>query len=173
MRPYNIPKGRRNQTRRGQSKRVKFEHPVLRLFSIFMVMGIGVALAGMIALKLYLISLPPIKNLNTLKPNIVTTFCASDGQVIKTFAAYTFANVELKEVPKQLVQALIATEDKRFFEQKANGSYPSRVGAFPILCVPSNRRGGGGQDFKGDKSAFHAGKPPIFVRIPLAKQKRI
>ena len=70
----------------------------------------------MIALKLYLISLPPIKNLNSLKPNIVTTFCANDGQVIKTFAGYTFANVELKEVPPQLVQALLATEDKNFYK---------------------------------------------------------
>ena len=67
-------------------------------------------------MKLYLTSLPPIKNLNTLKPNIVTTFCASDGEVIKTFAAYTYANVELKEVPDQLVKALIATEDKNFYK---------------------------------------------------------
>lgn len=115
MRPYNIPKGRRGNSKRGKSKRVTFENPILKMISTVAVVGIGVALAGMIALKLYLISLPPIKNLNTLKPNIVTTFCASDGQVIKTFAAYTFANVELKEVPKQLVQALIATEDKNFY----------------------------------------------------------
>ena len=81
MRTYNIPKSRRNSSKRKSSKRVSFENPVLRFLSIIFVMGIGVALAGMIALKLYLISLPPIKNLNTLKPNIVTTFCASDGQV--------------------------------------------------------------------------------------------
>ena len=31
-------------------------------------------------------------------------------------AAYTFANVELREVPKPLVQALIATEDKNFYK---------------------------------------------------------
>ena len=116
MKPYNIPKGRRSNSKRGVSKRVKFEHPILRLFSILIVMAVGMSLAGLIALKLYLISLPPIKNLNTLKPNIITTFCSSDGQVIKTFAAYTFANVELKEVPKELVQALIATEDKNFYK---------------------------------------------------------
>lgn len=116
MKPYSIPKGRRSNSRRGQTKRIRFEHPILRIFSILTVMALGIGLAGMIALKLYLISLPPIKNLNTLKPNIVTTFCSSDGQVIKTFAAYTFANVELKEVPKELVQALIATEDKNFYK---------------------------------------------------------
>ncbi len=116
MGPYNIPKTRKTNTVRRQSKRNKSENPVIKVISIVFVMGIGFLLAGMLALKLYLISLPPIKNLNTLKPNIVTTFCANDGRIIKTFAAYTFANVELKEVPMQLVQALISTEDKNFYK---------------------------------------------------------
>ena len=115
MRTYNIPKGRRGQAKT-KSRKVTYDNPILKFISVVLVVGIGVILAGMIALKLYLMSLPEIKNLNTLKPNIVTTFCASDGQVIKTFAAYTFANVELREVPKQLVQALIATEDKNFYK---------------------------------------------------------
>ena len=112
MRPYNIPKGKR----RGKIKKEKLSNPFVKMFSTFFVFAIGVSLAGMIALKLYLISLPPIKNLNSLKPNIVTTFCASNGDVIKTFAAFTFSNVELREVPKQLTQALIATEDKNFYK---------------------------------------------------------
>ena len=112
MRQYNVPRGRK----KGSSKRVTFDNPLLKFLTYVFVFFIGVALAGMLALKLYLMSLPPIKNLNTLKPNIVTTFCASDGQVIKTFAAYTFSNVELKEVPEQLIQALIATEDKNFYK---------------------------------------------------------
>ncbi len=114
MKPYKIPRGRSY----GKSKIVTYDNPVLKLITYLAVLGIGVALAGMIALKLYLISLPPIKNLNSLKPNIVTTFCASGGEVIKTFAAYTYSNVELKEVPQQLVQALIATEDKNFYKHK-------------------------------------------------------
>ena len=112
MRTYNVPRGRK----RGKSKKVTFDKSILSMLSGLAVFGLGVILAGMLALKMYLISLPPIKNLNSLKPNIVTTFCSSDGQVIKTFAAYTFANVELKEVPKQLTQALIATEDKNFYK---------------------------------------------------------
>ena len=114
MKPYNIPRGRN----RGKSRSVSYENPILKLVTYFIVLGIGVTLAAMIALKFYLISLPPIRNLNSLKPNIVTTFCASGGEVIKTFAAYTYSNVELKEVPQQLVQALIATEDKNFYKHK-------------------------------------------------------
>ena len=112
MKQYNIPKSRR----RGKSRKNGVENPLFKTITSVMVFLIGVGLAGMLALKLYLISLPPIKNLNSLKPNIVTTFCASNGEVIKTFAAYTFSNVELKEVPKQLTQALIATEDKNFYK---------------------------------------------------------
>lgn len=106
-----IPKSRRKKS----SKRLIIENPALQLVMGILVFALGVILAGMIALKLYLVSLPPIKNLNTLKPNIVTTFCASDGEVIKTFAAYTYSNVELKEVPETLVKAFIATEDKNFY----------------------------------------------------------
>ncbi len=109
---YSIPKNRKKK----YSKRVTMDNPLLNFLTVFVVFCLGVFLAGMIALKLYLMSLPPIKNLNTLKPNIVTTFCASDGEVIKTFAAYTYSNVELKEVPEQLVKALIATEDKNFYK---------------------------------------------------------
>lgn len=110
---YNVPRGRRKRS--SSAGRISFENPMLKLITTIVVFVIGVFFAGLLALKLYLISLPPIKNLNSLKPNIVTTFCANDGRVIKTFAAYTYSNVDLKEVPEQLIQALISTEDKNFY----------------------------------------------------------
>ena len=111
---YNVP---RYKTRKSKG-RISIDNPLLSLVLYLAVFVIGIALACLIALKLYLVSLPPIKNLNTLKPNIVTTFCAGDGEVIKTFAAYTYSNVELKDVPEQLVKALIATEDKNFYKHE-------------------------------------------------------
>ncbi len=114
MGSYNVPRNRR----RGNKGRVSVDNPIASLLLYTSVFCIGIILAGFLALKLYLVSLPPIKNLNTLKPNIVTTFCAGNGEVIKTFAAYTYSNVELKEVPEQLVKALIATEDKNFYKHE-------------------------------------------------------
>ncbi len=108
-----VPKNRKRA-----NKRVSVENPLLRFLTTIIVFAIGVLLAGMIALKFYLVSLPPIKNLNSLKPNIVTTFCAGDGEVIKTFAAFAYSNVELKDVPENLVKALIATEDKHFYSHQ-------------------------------------------------------
>lgn len=75
-------------------------------------------LAGFVALNLYLSSLPPIEHLEDFKPNIVTKFYSEDGEIIKTFTAYTYDKVELKDVPEELKEAIIATEDKNFYHHR-------------------------------------------------------
>lgn len=79
---------------------------------------VSILLAGLVAFKLYLISLPPIENLNEFKPNIVTKFYSNDGEVIKTFTAFTFEKVDLVDIPQNLTNAVIATEDKNFYKHK-------------------------------------------------------
>lgn len=73
------------------------------------------SLAGVASLELYLSSLPPINNLEQFKPNIVTKIYSSDDEIIKTFTAYTYEKIELKDIPDNLKKALIATEDKNFY----------------------------------------------------------
>lgn len=77
---------------------------------------ISIFLAVLVAFNLYLISLPPIQNLNEFKPNIVTKFYSKDDEVIKTFTAFTFQKVDLDNIPENLVHAVIATEDKNFYK---------------------------------------------------------
>lgn len=78
-------------------------------------MGCACALAGIASFELYLSSLPPINNLEQFKPNIVTKIYSSDDEIIKTFTAYTYEKIELKDIPDNLKKALIATEDKNFY----------------------------------------------------------
>ncbi len=87
----------------------------LRNFAIFCAACI---LAAGVAFELYLSSLSPIKNLEEFKPNIVTKFYSSDGEIIKTFTAYTFQKVDIENVPDELKEALIATEDKNFYKHR-------------------------------------------------------
>ena len=75
-------------------------------------------LAGYTALTVCLSSQPPIPNLNNYKPNIITQFYSEDGEIIKTFAAYSFEQIDIKDVPKDFIHALIATEDKNFYKHK-------------------------------------------------------
>ena len=84
----------------------------LRTFTVF---GVACLLAGVVAFELYLSSLSPIKNLESFKPNIVTQFYSHDGEVIKTFTAYTSTKISIDEVPDDFKKALIATEDKNFY----------------------------------------------------------
>ena len=79
------------------------------------IMSCACALAGIASLELYLSSLPPINNLEQFKPNIVTKIYSGDGEIIKTFTAYTYEKIDLKDIPDNLKKALIATEDKNFY----------------------------------------------------------
>ena len=72
-------------------------------------------IAAIIAFELFISSLTPIKNLEGYKPNIVTQFYSHDGQVIKTFTAYSSERIDITDVPEDLKNAIIATEDKNFY----------------------------------------------------------
>lgn len=97
------------------SKNSKKKGGFLSTFKFVCLMGCACALAGVASLELYLSSLPPINNLDQFKPNIVTKIYSSDEEIIKTFTAYTYQKVELKDIPDSLKKALIATEDKNFY----------------------------------------------------------
>lgn len=101
-------KGRRGNYRKKENK-------FFSNLKMFILATTALMLAGFVALNLYLSSLPPIENLEDYKPNIVTKFYSEDGEVIKTFTAYTYDRVDLKDVPEDLKNALIATEDKNFY----------------------------------------------------------
>jgi len=92
--------------------------PVNKFFAnlkTFVLIATALFLSGFVAFNLYLSSLPPIENFEDFKPNIVTKFYSADGEVIKTFTAYTYDKVDLQDVPDDLKHAIIATEDKNFY----------------------------------------------------------
>lgn len=96
-------------------KKKKIDNDFISNLKFLCIVGAAFVLAGVASLQLYLSSQPPIKNLEQFKPNIVTKFYSQDGEIIKTFTAYTFSKVELKDVPEELKEAIIATEDKNFY----------------------------------------------------------
>ncbi len=95
-------------------KNPKKNSPIKQLF----VMLVSMALAGFIGVNLYLASLPPIQHLEDFKPNVVTKFYSADNEVIKTFTAYKFEKVDIKNVPDNIKNAIIATEDKNFYHHR-------------------------------------------------------
>ena len=98
-----------------KNKKPKEQNRFFRNLRSFIIFAIACILAAVAAFELYLSSLQPIKNLEGFKPNIVTQFYSHDGEIIKTFTAYTSAKLDIDEVPEHFKQALIATEDKNFY----------------------------------------------------------
>lgn len=94
----------------------KFKNPRKNSpFKLLLTMVLAFFMASLIILKVYLASLPPIQNLESFKPNIVTKIYSSDDEIIKTFTAYRFEKVDIQDVPDNLKNAIIATEDKNFY----------------------------------------------------------
>jgi penicillin-binding protein 1A len=59
--------------------------------------------------------LPSISELETMKPKLITTVYAANGQPIKEFAEQRRIEVPYADIPDILIKAIIATEDNRFF----------------------------------------------------------
>lgn len=85
------------------------------MLKTLVMIGITAILAVFCVFKLYLAIQPPIKNLDGLKPNLVTQIYSEDGELIKTFSSYKYEDTDIKDVPQDLINALIATEDKNFY----------------------------------------------------------
>ena len=81
-------------------------------------MFLSASLAALAAFNLYLASLPPISNFDDIKPNPVTSIYSLDGELIKTFTAFRFEKVSIDEIPANLRNAVIATEDKNFYRHR-------------------------------------------------------
>jgi penicillin-binding protein 1A len=86
---------------------------VLKLTGIAFVAGILI-----VALLFFILSfgLPTVESLKDFKPSPGTTILAEDGRVLGHIRIEKGVYVPYKRVPKFLVNALLATEDPRFFQ---------------------------------------------------------
>lgn len=102
-------------SKKGKQKK---DNPLFSFIKASLVTIVAIGLAFVIMLKVFLMTQPPIPNLQNFKPNQVTQIYSEDGELIKTFTAYKFEPTHIKDVPKNLVNALIATEDKNFYKHQ-------------------------------------------------------
>ncbi len=74
--------------------------------------------AGLVTVGYLLQDLPPITGLHEYQPSLVTRVYSADKQVIGQFFVERRILVPLDKIPRQLVNALVAIEDSRFFEHR-------------------------------------------------------
>jgi penicillin-binding protein 1A len=86
--------------------------------NIFAIVFLGLTIAmGVIASYLYVWpTLPSIDELRDYKLQTPMSVFSKDGQLIAEFGEKKRLPVTIEEIPKKFVQALLATEDQRFYE---------------------------------------------------------
>jgi penicillin-binding protein 1A len=77
----------------------------------------GILLAFIIAFGIYIFSgLPSLEELENPKPVLASKVYTVDGEVLGQFFIENRIETDIDSIPKPLIQALIATEDRRFYD---------------------------------------------------------
>jgi penicillin-binding protein 1A len=74
------------------------------------------AAGGSLVGYLLTFDIPEVRQLQDWKPRVVTTLYSADGQILYQFGAEKRIVIGLDDIPKNFIDALIATEDSRFYQ---------------------------------------------------------
>ncbi len=114
--------------------------------TIVIVILSGILLAGGLFVAVYFGVFGPFpseEELSSIQNEEASLVYSSDGRLIGKYFAENRTNINWGEIPEHLVNALVATEDKRFFEHDGyDGRSYLRV--FVKTIILGNRNSGGG-----------------------------
>ena len=111
------------------------------LFGLIVLFNLGVALA--VAAWFHFASgLPELPSIEGYRPPIVTELVSSDGQIAAEFFSERRKVVPYARIPRQLVQAFIASEDQRFFEHSGVDWVGTGRAAFTTYVLRHGVKGG-------------------------------
>ena len=115
-----VPRGRpRQASRRGQRGKPSARHAVRRLLGrglkLGVLLGLWAAIIGGVALAYFAFTLPDTSQLTVAERRPSVTILAEDGNLIASFGDLFGRPLTLKEMSPYLPQAVIATEDRRFY----------------------------------------------------------
>lgn len=102
---------------------------------------------GLLALIFFLISMgwlgfmPSFEDLENPKTNLATEVISEDGYVLGKFYIENRSNVSYSQLPENLVNALIATEDSRFYRH--SGIDLKALGRVAVGLMSGKNKGGG------------------------------
>ncbi|MGD9345749.1 MAG: PBP1A family penicillin-binding protein [Candidatus Aminicenantes bacterium] len=95
--------------------RKRYFKPVVWGLCVLFIMTLGVIIGSY---KAILQNVPSISELEEFEPNIITNIYADDGEVIGEYAIEKRIEIAFEDIPEILLNAIIATEDPRFYSHK-------------------------------------------------------
>lgn len=89
---------------------------VRRLLLIFLIGVVAVAAGSLLVVDRLARDLPPLDRLRNIQPSEKTLILAADGDTLQEFYTQNRTIVPLERIPQHLQDAVISTEDRRFYE---------------------------------------------------------
>jgi penicillin-binding protein 1A len=96
----------------GEKRNKKIIKWVLTAAAVLCVCGLGISIG---VYRAILQNLPDISTLEELKPSIITYLYSNDGEIMGEYAFQKRIEVQYEDIPEHLKNAIIATEDPRFY----------------------------------------------------------
>ena len=93
--------------------------PITGIAKVFWV-SLGIVFSGLIFVLLFVLflsrDLPSLEQLENYDPDLVTRIYSSDGKILSELFLQKRVFVELNSIPKHMHDAVIASEDRRFYD---------------------------------------------------------
>ncbi len=89
------------------------ERSVIAIFIARMLMA-GVIIGGL-AVMYFMVSMPDISSIDTIRKQQGITVLSADGRTVANYGDVYGEYIPYEKLPRHLVQAVVATEDRRFF----------------------------------------------------------
>ena len=152
--------GKRVAKRKGKSSGIK--RSVKILWKVFFI-GIVLCILIIIAADLGLLgSMPSIEELQNPSASLASQVYADDGTLMGKYYLQDRVNVKYSDISKYVIEALVATEDERFY--KHSGVDPKSVARAVFLL--GSQGGGSTITMQAAKNLFTDYSSNFFVRLP-------
>ena len=93
--------------------------PITGIAKVFWV-SLWIVFSGVISVLLFVLflsrDLPSLEQLENYDPDLVTRIYSSDGKILSELFLQKRVFVELNNIPKHMHDAVIASEDRRFYD---------------------------------------------------------
>jgi len=132
----------RKKDKSGKKGKRKVLKRLLTAVVILFVCGMGVFVG---VYRAILQNLPDISTLEEMKPSIITHLYSDDGEIIGEYAFQKRVEVQFEDIPENLKNAIIATEDPRFYRHKGIdflGILRAIKEDMKLIFTPRNLQGG-------------------------------
>lgn len=117
-------------------------------------------------------AIPGNKELSSISNEEASLVLSSDNQIIGKYFSENRTNIKWQDVPKQLVNALVATEDKRFFKHKGSDVFSFFRVIFKSILLQDNS-GGGSTITQQLAKNLYGRKHYGFLSLPVNKFREI